>query len=189
MAPPRRRGVDNKCLNIYCHHVQTDLQTELKQTRPFRSLVEEAFVSLQRTAAVLEHALETTLKPSGITATQYNVLRILRGAGDAGLCRSEIGERMVRRVPDVTRLLDRLEETGLIARARGGDDRRYVTTRITPTGLAALESLDEVIAAFLQAHLGHVEPAQLRAMTETLSALRQPALPLPAETTADPDCL
>jgi DNA-binding MarR family transcriptional regulator len=180
---------DNECFNIYRHHVQTDLQTELKQSRPFRSPLEEAFVSLQRTAAVLEHALETALKPSGITATQYNVLRILRGAGDPGLCRSEIGERMVRRVPDVTRLLDRLEETGLIARARGGDDRRYVTTRITSTGLAALESLDQVIAGFLQAHLGHVDPAQLHALIATLSALRRPAPPLPVVPAAEPDGL
>src|SRR5512137_1407261 len=112
-----------------------DLRTELKQTRPFRSAREEAWLSIQRTAAVLEHAFETWLKPSGITATQYNVLRILRGAGSDGLCRNEIRERMVRRVPDVTRLLDRLEEQGLIGRARGGSDRRFVNTRVTRAGL------------------------------------------------------
>ena len=168
--------------------MQTDLQAELKQTRPFRSPLEEAFVGLQRTAAVLEHALETALKPSGITATQYNVLRILRGAGDAGLCRSEVGERMVRRVPDVTRLLDRLEETGFIARARGGEDRRYVTTRITPEGLAALESLDTVVTAFLESHMGQVAPTQLRALTEVLSALRQPTLQSPTAAPTDPEC-
>ena len=116
----------------------TDLQQELKQTRPFKSPHEEAFVGLQRTAALLEHALETALKPSGVTATQYNVLRILRGAGEQGLCRSEVGQRMVRRVPDVTRLLDRLEDMGLIARTRGGEDRRYVSTTITPKGLETL---------------------------------------------------
>lgn len=155
--------------------MQSDLQVELKQTRPFRSPLEEAFVGLQRTAAVLEHALETMLKPSGITATQYNLLRILRGAGAAGLCRSEIGERMVRRVPDVTRLLDRLEDTGLVARTRGGEDRRYVTTRITARGLEALEALDAVIARFLDTHLGHIDPEQLRALTQVLTRLRQPA--------------
>jgi len=109
-----------------------DLQQELKQTRPFKSSLEEAFVGLQRTAALLEHALETALKPSGVTATQYNVLRILRGAGPQGLCRHEVGDRMVRRVPDVTRLLDRLEDMGLITRTRGGEDRRFVSTTITP---------------------------------------------------------
>ena len=74
--------------------MQSDLQAELKQTRPFRSPLEEAFVGLQRTAAVLEHAFECALKDSGVTATQYNVLRILRGAGETGLCRSEVGERI-----------------------------------------------------------------------------------------------
>lgn len=152
--------------------MQTDLQAELKQTRPFRSSLEELFVSLQRTAAVFEHALECALKPSGVTATQYNVLRILRGAGDQGLCRSEVGERMVRRVPDVTRLLDRLEDTGYIARARGGDDRRYVTTRITPQGLEALSTIDTVVAAFLDAQVGHLTDDQRRTLIDLLSALR-----------------
>ena len=153
--------------------MQSDLQAELKQTKPFRSPLEEAFVSLQRTAAVLEHALECALKPSGITATQYNVLRILRGAGEPGLCRTEVGERMVRRVPDVTRLLDRLEDAGLIARARGGDDRRYVTTRITAKGLDVLATLDSTIVSFLEDHLGHVPPDQLQVLTDLLSLLRQ----------------
>ena len=152
--------------------MQTELQSDLKQTRPFRSPLEELFVSLQRTAAVFEHALECALKPSGITATQYNVLRILRGAGDAGLCRSDVGERMVRRVPDVTRLLDRLEDTGYIARARGGDDRRYVTTKITPAGLEALTSIDAVVDGFLRTHLGHLTEAQTQSLTELLSVLR-----------------
>lgn len=153
--------------------MQTDLQAELKQTRPFRSPLEEAMVALQRTAAVLEHALECTLKDSGITATQYNVLRILRGAGEAGLCRSEVGERMVRRVPDVTRLLDRLEDTGLIARTRG-DDRRFVTTRITPKGLSVLADLDTVVSTFLERHLGHLSPEQLATLNSLLSTVRNP---------------
>ena len=153
--------------------MQSDLQIELKQTRPFKSPLEEAFVALQRTAALLEHALETELKPSGITATQYNVLRILRGAGDEGLCRHEVGQRMVRRVPDVTRLLDRLEETGLIARARGGDDRRYVTTRITAKGLESLAALDEVIARFLEQHMGPLQLDELQSLVALLSTLRR----------------
>ncbi len=153
--------------------MHSGLQAELKQTRPFRSPLEEAFVSLQRTAAVLEHALETALRPTGITATQYNVLRILRGAGDDGLCRSEIGERMVRRVPDVTRLLDRLEDTGHIARTRAGDDRRFVTTRITPSGRDVLTSLDEVVATYLASSMGRLAPEQLHALNEILATLRQ----------------
>ena len=153
--------------------MQTDLQQELKQTRPFKSSFEEAFVGLQRTAAVLEHALETVLKPSGITATQYNVLRILRGAGSAGLCRSEVGQRMVRRVPDVTRLLDRLEDIGLIARTRGGEDRRYVSTTITPKGLETLATLDEVIAHFLEQHMSPLDADQLQSLIALLSIIRR----------------
>jgi DNA-binding MarR family transcriptional regulator len=153
--------------------MQTDLQVELKQTRPFRTPLEEAFVALQRTAAVLEHALETELKASGITGTQYNVLRILRGAGDEGLCRTEVAQRMVRRVPDVTRLLDRLEDTGLIARARGGEDRRYVTTTITARGLDVLASLDDVTARFLARHMGPLSADQLQTLIALLSVLRK----------------
>lgn len=164
--------LDNACLNNYCSNMDSELQAELKQTRPFKSPLEEAFVALMRTAAVLEHALETELKPLGITGTQYNVLRILRGAGDNGLCRSEVGERMVRRVPDVTRLLDRLEETGYIGRTRGGGDRRYVTTRITPKGLEVLATLDEVIARFHERHLGRLGPEQLQSLIALLTDVR-----------------
>src|SRR5262245_35279455 len=120
--------VDNACDNTYYRDMASDLQVELKQTKPFRSVRQEAYLSIQRTAALLEHAFEAGLKPHGITATQYNVLRILRGAEPEGLCRNEIGERLVRKVPDVTRLLDRLEEARLIARNRGGADRRFVVT-------------------------------------------------------------
>jgi DNA-binding MarR family transcriptional regulator len=150
----------------------SDLRTELKQTRPFRSALEEAWLSIQRTAAVLEHDVETWLKPSGVTATQYNVLRILRGAGPDGLCRNEIRERMVRRVPDVTRLLDRLEEQDLIERARGGDDRRFVTTRITRAGLKVLADLDQGIDDFHQRELGHMNDERLRSLVDLLAEVR-----------------
>jgi DNA-binding MarR family transcriptional regulator len=150
----------------------SDLQAELKQTRAFRSPEEEAYLSILRTAAVLEHAFEGALKDFGITATQYNVLRILRGAGPNGLCRNEIGERLIRRVPDVTRLLDRLEEMHLIARARGGDDRRFVTTRITPDGLKILERLDRVVQGIHDEQLGHLGAARLKTLIGLLAAVR-----------------
>jgi DNA-binding MarR family transcriptional regulator len=101
--------------------VPSQLQAELKQNKPFKSLKEEAHLSIQRTAALLEHAFETALKPHKITGTQYNVLRILRGSEPGGLCRNEIGARLVRQVPDVTRLLDRLEDAKLISGERGGE--------------------------------------------------------------------
>ena len=147
------------------------LQEELKQRKPW-SVEEEAFLNIARTAAVLEHALVQALKPFDITPTQYNVLRILRGAGADGLCRNEVSERLVRRVPDVTRLLDRMEETGLLVRARDDADRRYVTARISSQGLAVLERLDQEIHRIHRRQLGHVDPKQLRRLIGLLTAVR-----------------
>lgn len=149
------------------------LREELKQTKPFRSLEEEASLNIARTAAVLDHGLAQALKPFGVTPTQYNVLRILRGAGDEGLCRNEVGERLIRRVPDVTRLLDRMEEDGLIVRQRSRDDRRHVTTRLAPKGEAIVEKLDHEICAIHRRHLGNLDQKQLRALVDLLTALRQ----------------
>lgn len=149
------------------------LQRELKMTRPFASLAQEAHLGIARTAAVLEHAVEEAFRAERITATQFNVLRILRGAGDAGLCRAEIAARMIRRVPDVTRLIDRLEEAGFVRRDREGHDRRYVTTRITPKGLALLEGLDARVNAMHEALLGHLGESRLRRLITLLDAVRE----------------
>jgi DNA-binding MarR family transcriptional regulator len=152
--------------------VASSLQVELKQHKPFKSLKEEAHLSLQRTAALLEHAFEAALKPHRITATQYNVLRILRGAQPEGLCRNEIGVRLVRQVPDVTRLLDRLEDVKLIARHRGGDDRRYVVTRITRAGLHLLDQVEDRIDQIHDEQLGHLDDTQLRKLIALLGVVR-----------------
>ena len=150
----------------------TRLQEELKQAKPFHSPAHEALLSIERTAAVLVHAFAEFLKPRGITPTQYNVLRILRGAGEPGLCRHEIRDRLVAQVPDVTRLLDRLEETGLVARERGEADRRLVTTRITADGLRLLAQLDEPVLEFHRRHLGHVSADELRTLVDLLARVR-----------------
>jgi DNA-binding MarR family transcriptional regulator len=162
------------CDNTYYSVVTTvrTLQEELKQRKPFQSLEEEAFLNIARTHAVLEHALAQALKPFEITPTQYNVLRILRGAGAEGLCRNEVGERLVRRVPDVTRLLDRMEEMGLVGRVRGGEDRRYVTARITRQGLSVLERLDQDICRIHRSQLGHLDRKMLRSLIDLLTAIR-----------------
>jgi len=152
--------------------VPSQLQRELKQARPFKSLQEEAHLSIQRTAALLEHAFETALKPHRITATQYNVLRILRGAEPEGLCRNEVAQRLVRQVPDVTRLLDRLEEAKFIVRQRGGQDRRYVVTRITRAGLQLLDEIQQRIDETHRTQLGHLDEAQLRKLIALLAAVR-----------------
>lgn len=149
-----------------------DLRREIKQTRPFQSLEQEALLSLERTAAVHSHAFAEALKPHGITPTQYNVLRILRGAGNEGLCRHEVRDRLVSQVPDVTRLLDRLEDAGLIERSRSEEDRRLVSTRITAAGLALLRELDGPVVAMHRRQLGHMSPQQLRTLIDLLGIAR-----------------
>ncbi|MBM4186780.1 MAG: MarR family transcriptional regulator [Gemmatimonadetes bacterium] len=149
------------------------LQAELKQGRPFGTLEEEASVAILRTAAVFGHALAEALKGYGITGTQYNVLRILRGAGKAGLCRNEVGERLIARVPDATRLLDRMVEMGLVSRDRDTPDRRYVTSRITAKGLKLVNELDEPIRSFDRAWFGHLGRAKLQQLLELLAQVRQ----------------
>ena len=149
------------------------LRDELRQTKPFGSLEQEAGLSVARTAAVLDHAVAEALKPHGITPTQYNVLRILRGAGEGGLCRSEVMERMIARVPDVTRLLDRMEAVGLVERERSREDRRYVHTRITAEGLRILGELDEPVRALERSHMGVLDEAELRALIDMLARVRE----------------
>lgn len=106
------------------------LKDEIKQTRPFNSLEQEAMLSIHRTDAVLSYAVIEALKPFDITPTQYNVLRILRGARPDGLCREDIRQRLISQVPDVTRLLDRMEEAGLVGRERDSQ-----TADLSPVGL------------------------------------------------------
>lgn len=137
---------------------------DLKPTKPFRSLEQEAFLTLLRTAAVLEQALEAVLRPQGISATQYNALRILRGAGPKGLSCQEVGARMIRLEPDLTRLFDRLEAKGLIGRARSAEDRRVVVVRIAPAGTKLLASLDVVVEALHRKVLGPLGERKLQAL-------------------------
>ena len=146
-------------------------QEETPHRRPL-SPEAEAALGVLRTAALLGGEVAEELKPHGLTPTQYNVLRILRGAGDAGLCRYEVGERLIQPGPDVTRLLDRLEASGLTARARDPEDRRQVRARITPAGLARLAELDGVLDALHRRQLGHLGAPQLRALTDLLAAAR-----------------
>src|ERR1022692_4874770 len=118
------------------------LQAELKQKVPFGSREQEAYLSLLRTADALQTSVEAKLKTFGLTGTQYNALRILRGAEPEGLPCSEIGERMITRDPDITRLLNRLEKRGLVARARAKADRRVIYGKISALGLRLLREMD-----------------------------------------------
>ncbi len=151
----------------------SQLQTELKQQKPFESLEQEASISIKRTAAEMDYRVAEVLKPAGITPTQYNALRILRGAGKEGLCRNAVRDRLIARVPDATRLLDRMEEMRLVIRAREGDDRRYVTTRITKAGLDLLDELNDRLVALHKEQLGHLGPQKLRMLIELLGDVRR----------------
>jgi DNA-binding MarR family transcriptional regulator len=150
------------------------LQQELKQTKPFPSLEAEVLLSDARTAAVLQHATEQALKAHGVTLTQYNVLRILRGSGEQGLCRHEIAARLVTPVPDVSRLLDRMVRAGLVTRARDKQDRRLVASCITPCGLALLARIDAPLRELTSRQLEHMHKEQLEQLLGLLEIARSP---------------
>ncbi|HEV3037035.1 MAG TPA: MarR family transcriptional regulator [Candidatus Angelobacter sp.] len=146
------------------------VQTRHKPKVP-PSAEEAAFLELLRTTDMLSRGLVHILKSEDLSANQYNVLRILRGAPE-GLACGEIANRMITRDPDVTRLLDRLEKRGLISRCRETEDRRTVMTRITPDGLNLLARLDEPIQSGHRRQLGHLGREGLRALAELLQAAR-----------------
>jgi DNA-binding MarR family transcriptional regulator len=133
---------------------------------------EEAFLNVIRTAEALMWGVSETLKPAGITSTQYNILRILRGAGDEGLSCKEATERMVTRDSDVTRLLDRLEQQQLIKRERHDKDRRVVLTFITNKGLELLDTLDEPMRQLHKRQLAHLGKDRLSSLADLLELAR-----------------
>jgi DNA-binding MarR family transcriptional regulator len=141
------------------------------EKRRIGSPEEAAFLELVRTGDLLSRGLVRLLKSEGLSPTQYNVLRILRGASEGLFC-GEIASRMITRDPDVTRLLDRLEKRGLISRCREAKDRRTVMARITPEGLELLARLDEPVQAAHRKQLGHLGRQRLRVLAELLRAAR-----------------
>jgi DNA-binding MarR family transcriptional regulator len=151
-----------------------ELRDEIRQTQAFKSLEQEAHLNVIRTAGVLLDGIEQVLKPFGITGAQFNVLRILRGAEPQGLCRNDVRDRMVTRMPDMTRMLDRMERAGLVSRCRDSDDRRMVTTRITPAGLDLLSLVDDEVVAEHKRRLGHMSQEQLQALVDLASLARDP---------------
>jgi DNA-binding MarR family transcriptional regulator len=145
---------------------------ETRQRHPFATKEEEVMVSLLRTVAVLSQPMEDFLKEHELTPRQYNVLRILRGAGEAGWSCKEIGERLLQREPDITRLLGRLEKRGLISRKLDPEDRRSVLTRITKRGLAQLESLQPELSRMAQYQFRTLEEDELEKLLATLDRIR-----------------
>ncbi len=148
------------------------LQRELKQTRPFRTAGQEATLGLLRTTDYMRRRLTAAMAPEDLTPQQYNVLRILRGAGQEGLPTLEIAERMIEQTPGITRLIDRLETKQLVTRERCPTDRRQVTCRISRPGLAMLDRLESVLVAAEESMLGRLTAAELRQLVRLLDRIR-----------------
>ena len=148
------------------------LKSEIKQNRPFGSLQEEVVLSMLRTADQLAVPMNETLRGADLSLSQYNVLRILRGSAGEGLSCGEIAERMVRRDPDLTRLLDRLENRGLVKRSRSTTDRRVVLAEIAPEGLHLLEQLNDEVEQTVRKTLGHMPADRLNKLCELLEEAR-----------------
>ncbi len=149
------------------------LKEDLRQRKGFRSLQQEAFLNVLRPSSTLTDDLDELLRPYGISATQYNVLRILRGSGPDGLCRNELRDRMLTRMPDMTRLLDRMEEAGWVTRAREREDRRMVLTRISVAGQELLKELDAPVDALHRTQLDRLTDDQLRSLIDLLTLVRE----------------
>jgi DNA-binding MarR family transcriptional regulator len=150
------------------------LEHEIAQQQPFSSREEEALLNLMRTADYLQRAVQHQTREWGVTSTQYNVLRILRGAGPEGLTCTEIGERMITAEPDITRLLSRLKTLRFIRQHRDRHDRRVVRTQISDAGLDLLRRMDPEILEAPKALLGHMSPAQLEEFSRLLELARKP---------------
>ncbi len=149
------------------------LKAQIQQKAPFASLEEEAMLNLLRTSDCLHRAFQQKTRGWGLTSTQYNVLRILRGAQPGGLTCAAIGARMIAAEPDITRLLARLKGLKLILRRRDRNDRRVVWTRISDAGLELLRAMDPVIRRAPVEILGHIGKADLAQLIRLLEIARQ----------------
>lgn len=149
------------------------IQQEIKQRRPFASRGEEAAVALMRTSDLVRRTVAAIVEPHGITPQQYNVLRILRGAGEKGLPTLDIAQRMIEETPGITRLIDRLEIKKLVRRERCTTDRRQVFCRITGTGLALLKKLDMPIREGDESALSSLTARELTQLVNLLDKARQ----------------
>ena len=151
---------------------ESAIQKEIRERKPFRSRRQEGNLALLRTADLLRRAGERLVQPHGITGQQYNVLRILRGAGSEGLPTLEIAQRMIEQSPGITRLLDRLDAKKLVRRERCAHDRRQVLCYITPAGRELLAQLDEPVNQLDDANLGMLSAADVDRLIRILDAIR-----------------
>ncbi|HUP61088.1 MAG TPA: MarR family transcriptional regulator [Thermoanaerobaculia bacterium] len=149
-----------------------NIRDEIRQTRPFAAPTQEAAVALLRTADLVRRAIASVLEPHGITPQQYNVLRILRGAGVEGLPTLDVAERMIEQTPGITRLIDRLESKDLVIRKRCATDRRQVFCRITDRGSALLARLEQPLRRAEDSALASLSPKQLEQLVTLLDKAR-----------------
>lgn len=156
--------------------VINDLRQQLKQNKPFGSLEEAVYLAIQVIADEQRAKFSDLFKTKDLTGAQYNVLRILRGAGTEGLSCREVGERMINRESDITRMLDRLESRGLVTRERQTDDRRVVLTFITAAGLEMLADLDEPVHTLHKSLMGHLSERELQSLLKLLGKARSNAV-------------
>jgi len=161
------------------------LKQEIAQKRPFSSLAEEALLNLMRTSDCLVRSMQSATKRWGVTSTQYNVLRILRGAYPEELTCSAIGDRMITADPDITRLLARLKAGKLVRQQRDKRDKRIVWTHIAPAGLQLLAEMDSVIQRLPAEMLGHLSNAELAEFVRLLELARMPCPDSAIQVTCD----
>jgi DNA-binding MarR family transcriptional regulator len=158
----------------------TAIYHEIHQTKPFRSLEEEVYIAIRLTSQLMDQPWVRYLrKTEGISPSQYNLLRILRGAGADGRTMREIADRMINRDPDVTRLADGMVRLGLARRMRDAEDRRVVKLFITEKGLEMLSRLDHAVEAFLKQTLGGLGPKRLKLLRDLLNDARTGFGPFP----------
>ncbi|HCU11694.1 MAG TPA: MarR family transcriptional regulator [Gemmatimonadetes bacterium] len=148
------------------------MATDEKPSQNFRSREQEATLGLLRTADAMKRSLAQVIEPHGITPQQYNVLRILRGAGSDGIPTLTIGERMIEQTPGVTRLVDRLERKGLVARTPCPKDRRRVFCRITAKGLDLLKELDDPVNRWDSQAVSVLPPSEIDTLVDLLDRVR-----------------
>jgi DNA-binding MarR family transcriptional regulator len=164
----KRQSLKRRLDNSRYHDYIGTMSTRSDSTNPASRLEAQLFVAILKAADSLSQEAEQLIKGAGLTGTQYNVLRILRGAEPDGLHCRGISERMISRDPDMTRLLDRMENHKLITRERQKEDRRVIKARITPEGLKLLKKLDRPVHELHKKQFGHMAPARLKELAELL---------------------
>ena len=148
------------------------VQTEIRQTRPFRSRRQEATIALLRTASVVSRVLERVVEPAGLSLAQYNALRIVRGAGSGGIPTLGVRERMIQEGTTITRILDKLEASGLVRRERSTPDRRQVVCYVTPEGRQLLDGLDPKVNAADERVVAGLSAGEIDLLISTLDDIR-----------------